>query len=148
MKRFVWLALVLVVACDSKKDKSDSTKDMVEEAEVDWARKQVPEIAKLLASDDPGAASSNCAVIKPDMPKVRKADKALADKLEKLCGHDRHMRSLTVFVEKAEAARKAAPDDKRLLECGSWDIYAKELPPDDAEVTKLKARYSAACPGK
>ena len=146
MKSFVWLALMLV-ACDSKKEKkSDDVKDMVEEASVDWARKQVPEIEKLLASDDPGAASSNCAVIEPDRPKIRKADKKLADQLAKLCGHDLHLRSLTVFVEKAEAARKANPDDKRLLECGSWNIYAKGLPADDADVTKLEARYDAACP--
>jgi hypothetical protein len=146
MKRFVWLA-VMLVACGSKEEKkSDDVKDMVDDASVDWARKQVPEIEKLLASSDPGAASSNCAVIKPDMAKVQKADKKLAAQLEKLCGHDLHLRSLTVFVEKAEAARKVAPDDKFLMECSSWDIYAKHVPADDAELPKLKARYDAACP--
>jgi hypothetical protein len=146
MKRLVWIAMVLV-ACDSKKEKrSDDVKDMVDDASVDWARKQVPEIEKLLASDDPGAASSNCAVIKPDMPKIVKADKALAAKLVKLCGHDYNLRSLTVFVERAEAARKAKPDDRFLLECGSWDIYAKGIAADDPDVVKLKARYDAACP--
>jgi hypothetical protein len=146
-----YLALVLVlVGCDSKEDKPADKIDMKElrdEAGVEFARKELANIDAALASTDPGRASSSCAVIKSDMPAIKKADAKLHDTLVQRCGKDLDMRSLTVFVEKAEAARKAAPDDKRLLECSSWDIYAKGVEPGPA-VDKLRERYVAACPGK
>jgi hypothetical protein len=149
----ILLALALLAACDSKeKPKDNSVEGMIDDANVDFARKEVPEIEKKLASPDPGSAAGSCAVVKPDLPKIRKADKKLADKIEKLCGHDFSIRSLTVFVEKAEAARAKDPNDKFLMECGSWDIYMKPViaasSGDDPAIAPLKERYAKACPGK
>jgi len=149
-----WLILLACVsACNSKKEqKTDDVKDMVNEASVDFARKELPEIDKKLASDDPGAASSSCAVIKPDMPAIRKADAKLADTIEKKCGHDLALRQLAVFVDKAEAARAKEPDSKFLSECSSWDIYMKPVTAAkadaDPEVATLHDRFAKACPGK
>jgi hypothetical protein len=142
--------VVALVGCGSKEEKAADKIDLQEikdEAGVEFARKELANIDEALASTDPGRASSSCAVIKGDMPAIKKADPKLHATLEQRCGKDRHMRSLVVFVEKAEAARKAAPDDPRLLECGSWDIYAKGVEPGP-EVDKLRERYAAACPKK
>lgn len=146
------LALVLLVGCGSKKEKSNDLPDMKDEASVDFARKQIPELDKMLASDDPGQASSTCAVIKPDMPAIEKADKALAAELVKRCNHDLAVRSLAVFVGRAEAERAKDPEAKFLGECSGWDIYMKPVKNAKAdgepEVTALRERFSKACPGK
>ena len=83
-------------------------------------------------------------MIKPDLPKIRKRDPKLADKLEQRCGKDLHLRSLTVFVEKTEKARAADPTG-RISECWSLDIYAKHVEPGP-ERTKLEQRHAAVCP--
>ena len=138
------VALALLVACSSEKDaprKSDKVEDMVAEASVDWARKQVPEIEKRLASADPGSASSPCAVIKPDMPKIRAADPELAKTLELRCGRDVAVRSMTIAVERAEKDR---------FDCSAIPIYEKSIAKANAgadpEVAKLRERVAAACP--
>lgn len=150
-----WLVLVALVACDSK-DQSSSDKvdirEIKDEVGVEFARKELANIDKALASDDPGAASSTCAVIKPDMAAIKKADPKLAATVEQRCGKDLALRSLTVFVEKAEAARKASPDDKFLMECSSFDIYMKPVVSAGAEgdpaVAALRERHATACPAK
>ncbi|MDQ3337989.1 MAG: hypothetical protein M4D80_22730 [Myxococcota bacterium] len=154
MKHLV-LALALVAGCDSKEKKSSDKIDLQEikdEAGVDFARKELANIDTALASTDPGRASSSCAVIKVDMPAIKKADAKLHATLEQRCGKDLALRSLTVFVEKAEAARKAAPDDKFLMECSSFDIYMKPVVSAGAEadpqVSALRERHAAACPKK
>jgi hypothetical protein len=149
----ILFALALLTACDSKdKAKSERIDDPVDDATVGFARKEVPEIEKKLASADPGSATGSCSVVGADLPKIRKYDKKLAETIEKLCGHDLSIRSLTVFVEKAEAARAKDPNDKFLLECGSWDIYMKPVlaakAGDDPAIAPLKERYTKACPGK
>lgn len=145
------VVVVFLIACDSKTEKQGGA-DMVEEASVEWARGQLPELDKQLASNDPGQASSTCAVIKPDMAKIKKADAKLADTLAKKCGPDLALRQLAVFVERAEAERAKDPDSKFLGECSSWSIYMKPViaagAEGDPEVGKLKERFSKACPGK
>ncbi|MGE0398749.1 MAG: hypothetical protein AB7T06_18725 [Kofleriaceae bacterium] len=147
------LFVVLLVACGSKKEeKSNDLGDMKEEASVEFARKQIPELDKMLASKDPGQASSTCAVIKPDMQAIEKADPKLAADLVKRCNHDLALRSLAVFVERAEEERAKDPDAKFLGECSGWNIYMKPVinaKADGApEVAALKERFSKACPGK
>lgn len=135
--------LALAAACGSSKDDAgggESFDDMKTSAEVDWARKQLPELDQQLASADPGKASSACAVIKPDMPKIRKADPKLAETLARRCGRDLAVRSLTVAVERAEADRG---------ECSMISVYEKMITEanagDDPEVAKLRERVAAAC---
>jgi hypothetical protein len=150
----ILFVLVLLAGCDSKqaKEKSHDLEDMKEEASVDWARKQLPELEADLASSDPGKASSACSVIKPDMKAIAKADPKLAETITLRCGHDLALRSLVVFVERAEAARTAAPDDKFLTECSGWSIYMKPVTAagadGDPQIAALKDRFGKACPGK
>lgn len=148
------LLIGFLVACGSKEEKSKSNdlEDMKDEASVDWAREQLAALDTQLASKDPGQASSTCAVIKPDMAKIQKADKKLADTLAKKCGPDLALRSLAVFVERAEEERAKDPDAKFLGECSGWNIYMKPVTASGAEgdpqVATLKERFSKACPGK
>jgi hypothetical protein len=151
-----WLVLLaLVAACDSKeKSSSDKIdiKEIKDEVGVEFARKELANIDTALASTDPGAASSTCAVIKPDMAAIQKADPKLAATIEQRCGKDLALRSLAVFVEKAEAARKADPEGKFIPECSSFDIYMKPVVRAGAEaapeVAQLRERHAAACPAK
>lgn len=149
--RMIVASLLVVAACskDKEADQAPSTQDMIDEASVDFARKQVAEIDKHLASDDPGAASSNCAVIKPDMPKIKKADPKLATTLEQRCGRDLALRSFTRYVEKIEAERAKDPTG-RVWECSSIESYAKTVraagAESDAEFTALLERHAKACP--
>lgn len=151
-----WLLLLTLIAgCDSKDKKSSDKIDINEikdEVGVEFARKELANIDKALASTDPGAASSTCAVIKPDMAAIKKADPKLAATVEQRCGKDLALRSLAVFVEKAEAARKADPEGKFIPECSSFDIYMKPVvtagAEGDPEVAKLRERHTAACPAK
>jgi hypothetical protein len=119
---------------------------------VEFARKELANIDTALASDDPGRASSSCAVIKPDFAAIKKADAKLAATLEQRCGKDLALRSLTVFVEKAEAARKAEPEARFVPECSSFDIYMKPVTAAGAEadplVATLRDRHAVACPKK
>ncbi len=143
----LFLGLATVAACSSKTDDkaagSNNVEDMKDEASVDWARQQLPELDAKLASSDPGAASSTCAVIKPDMPKIRKADAALADVLERKCGRDVAVRSMAVAVERIEKDPK---------ECYSISVYEKSVTKanasGDPEVAKLRERVAAVCPKK
>jgi hypothetical protein len=140
------IALVAGAACSSKDDTKISDGDfkaMEDEASVDWARSQLSALDAQLASSDPGSASSTCAVIKPDMRKIKKADPELAETLARKCGRDLAVRSLTVAVERAEKDRSA---------CRSISIYEKSITKAgaeaDPEVAKLRARVAAACAAK
>jgi len=148
MKWMMAFAFVSLTACgSSKEDKAkgsgESLEDMKDEASVDWARKQIGELDTKLASSDPGSASSTCAVIKPDMAKIKKADAKLAETLERRCGRDLAVRSMTVAVERAE---------KDTFECSSISVYEKMISKagaeSDPEVTKLRERVATACAKK
>lgn len=149
--RILVASLLVVAACskDREADGAPSTREMIDEASVDFARKQVPEIDKHLASEDPGAASSNCAVIKPDLPAIQKADPKLAATIERRCGRDLAVRSFARYVEKIEAERAKDPAAK-VWECSSIESYAKPVraagAESDAEYTALLERHAKACP--
>ena len=149
MKR--WLLVVALVGCKEKATPDNlDIEDVKDDAAVEWARKELANIETQLQSDDPGRASSGCAVIKPDMAKIKQRDPKLAAKLAQRCGKDLALRSLTVMVEKAEKARAANPEDRMLLECRSFDIYMEPITAAGAEsdpsVAKLRDRHTAACP--
>ena len=151
--------IALSGACNSGKEEASGEegeefdmKATVDEAGVEFARKQLADLDKRLASDDPGSASSICSVIATDMPAIEKADSKLAATLKRRCGRDVAVRSLEKFVKEAEAARAASPDDKFLMECSSFSIYMKPVKAagadQDPEVAKLHGRFAKACPGK
>jgi hypothetical protein len=152
MKHIVMaFGFVALVACGEKKEDKPSDKidikEIKDEAGVDFAKQNLAEIDTKLASADPGAASSICAVIKPDMPAIKKADAKLAAQVEKQCGHDLAVRSLTVFVERVEAE---TANGGRTLQCSSLDIYLKTVvaakAENEPEVVALKERFAKACP--
>ena len=75
---------------------------------------------------------------------------ALAAELTQLCTADVPLAIVRVGVEKAEAARKAKPDDKALSECFSADVASGT---DELETAgkldlakDLLARFKAVCP--
>jgi hypothetical protein len=140
-RRLCAIALVVAGACSSKTDEQPARRlDPVDEASVEYARKALPDLDQRLASSDPGSASSVCAVIKPDLPKIAQADPKLAETLERKCGRDVAVRSLEVAVERAEKDRS---------ECSMIPIYEKTITSAgaeaDPEVGKLRERVSAAC---
>lgn len=146
------IALALLTACSKDKAEEQKPMNVVDEANLDFARKELPEIDKKLASDDPGAASSSCAVIEPDLASIRKADKKLAETIERRCGRDLAIRSLAVFVGRVEAERAKEGPDGRISGCSSLDIYMKSVRAagveGDPEVTALVERHAKACPKK
>jgi hypothetical protein len=150
----VMLAIVMLAiigaGCENKTEKLDIN-EIKDEVGVDFARKNLAEIDAKLASTDPGAASSICAVIKPDLPAIQKADKKLAADVEKRCGRDLAVRSFAVYVEAIEAEHSRDPG-KRSWECSSLDIYWKPVitakADADPEALALKARHGKTCPPK
>ena len=150
--RILLASLVVLVACSKDKEakSDDPLAGVEEEAAVEFARKQLPDIDAKLASSDPGAVSGACSVLKADLPKIRTADKKLAETIEQRCGKDYQIRSFTVYVEKLEAER--ATDPTGSLRCSSLDIYykgVKEIGADsDPTVVKMMERYNTVCPKK
>ncbi len=145
MKWMFALALVSLAACSKKEDKEPpkASMDLKTEAAIDWAREQVAGIDTRLASKDPGSASSPCAVIEPDMAAIKKHDPKLAETLERRCGRDLAVRSMTVAVERAEADAS---------ECSSISVYEKMIAAANADadpdVLKLRERVAVACAKK
>ncbi len=147
-----WMLLVALTACSSSKsDKPKAQLSVQAESALDFAREQLPALDKALASSDPGAGSSICAMLKADSKYLREADPALAETAEKRCGHDLAIRSLTVGAERAEAARKAQPTG-HIFECSSRNSYEKMITAAGAEgdpaLPAVRERWAAACPAR
>jgi len=153
MRHISVLVLVLVVlGCGKKKDE-----DSGEKAATDFvaksATKDLEELKKAIASPSPGDGKYNCAHM-ANIDTLEKAaeHKALAAELRQLCTKDLYLAMIKVEVEKAEAARKAKPDEAMLSECYNANYnFAKD------EMTKAKTvdlakdlitRFEAACPPK
>lgn len=142
------LVFVALLGCGKKQDEGEKAAgDYVAKS----AKGDLEELKKAIASPDPGSGKFKCAHM-ANIDTLEKADKALADELRQLCTKDLYLAMIKVEVEKAEAARKAKPDEAVLSECynASYD-YAKD------EMTKAKtvdlakeliARFEAACPPK
>jgi len=80
--------------------------------------------------------------------------KQIAAELDKLCGFDTPLASVTAATDKAETARKADPDKAVLSECYSADFktgmekLAERGHGSKPEVTALQGRWDKACPPK
>jgi hypothetical protein len=142
----VVLCVLGAAACGDKKEK-DPAADFVAESTA----KDVAELKAAIASPDPGSAKFNCAhMANIETLESAAEHKALAAELRTLCTKDLHVAMIKVAVEKAEAARKAKPDEEMLSECFSVDY---ELAKDELTEHKtldaakdLVARFQAACP--
>jgi hypothetical protein len=123
-----------------------------DDAKLSFAREQLAELDKRLASDDPGSASSICSVIKGDIPAIAKSDAKLAETLTTKCGRDLAVRGLERFVERAEAVHAKDPKDTFGKECSSFSIFMKPVDSagaaSDPKVAELKTRFDAVCPPK
>ena len=85
-----------------------------------------------------------------NIDKLEKDHKALADELRQLCTKDLYLAMMKVEVEKAEAARKAKPDEPLLSECYNANFELAKGEMADAKTIDLAkdliARFEAACP--
>lgn len=115
------------------------------------AQEDVAKLKAAIATPTPGDAKYSCAQM-ANIDTLEKANKAVADELRQLCTKDLYLAMIKVEVEKAEAARKAKPDEQMLSECyNAMYDYAK----DEMSTAKtldtakdLIARFEAVCPPK
>jgi hypothetical protein len=147
------IACVLLLGCGGKKEERHRDKiDMDEiqtESAVEWAQKQLPELDAKLASTDPGAASSICAVLKPDMKRIEKADPDLFKTVTTRCTHDLPLRELAVAIDKAQAARAADTSPSGFIpECSrvTVDIAGLDKQGLATEAAALVTRGRTVCP--
>jgi hypothetical protein len=144
------ICLVAAVACG----KSNTGKEDGEEAARDYVvgsvKDDLPKIKAALASAKPDDATFKCGHM-ANLQTLEKADAALAAEFKRLCTHDLQLDIMKVEVDKAEAARKAKPDEKVLSECfnANFELAGKELQQygtGDDTSKALAARFAAACP--
>lgn len=147
----ILLAAVLLVACGKSKQ------DQAETAKNDFIVKSVSgdleKVHAALKAGKPDDGQFKCAGALAGMPDLKASgDHAeLVKDLDDTCNHDIHLAFLKQAAEKAEAARKAKPDEKVLSECYSAehdmaiDSLKKAKREDDA-AKELEARFAAACP--
>ncbi len=113
------------------------------------ARTDLEELKQAVASPDPGKGKFNCAHM-ANIERLEKADKALAAEFRQMCTKDLYLAMIKVEVEKAEAARKAKPDEGMLSECynANYEFAKNEMTEaKTVDVAKdLIARFDAACP--
>jgi len=148
MRIITALLLVATLGCGNKKDEGEkAAEDFVAKS----ARGDLEELKKAIASPAPGDGKYKCAHM-ANIDTLEKADKALAAEFKQLCTKDLYLAMMKVEVEKAEAARKAKPDEQVLSECynASFD-YAKSEMTEAKTIDAAKdyiARFEAACPPK
>ncbi len=141
---------VLVLGCgkSQKDEKMPSLAEMKAEAAVEWAHKQLPDLDQRLASTDPGAASSICSVIKPDLASIEKADADLAAQIKQRCFHDLRVRELAVAIDKAEIEQKTP--SSVMFGCSrvasDLQALAKDKLDTDPAVVALAPRIATVCP--
>lgn len=146
----MWLVVALgVAACGKSAEKEGEA--AAGEFIAKSARTDLAELKTAIASADPGAGKYKCAHM-ANFDMLEKADKALATELKQLCTKDLYLAMMKVEVEKAEAARKAKPDETVLTECYSANFeFAKNEMTEAKTVDLAKdliARFDAACPPK
>lgn len=139
------LVLLTIAGCGSAKAEEDD-KFLVEQV-----TKELSEIkTKLAAGEDP---KYSCIAAEAYAENITQKP-ALTTELAKVCGFDVPLAALEGAVEKAEAARKAKPDEDPLFECYSAErsLALEELGKrhldGDRRVKDLATRWDAACPPK
>lgn len=145
--RIVPLVVVALFAC-SKDPQAEVDKEVASFL-ADGVKTDLLELKQAIASPDPGSGKYKCAHM-ANIAKLEKGHKALADELRQLCTKDLYLAMIKLEVEKAEAARKAKPDEKVLSECYNANYaFAKEGMTEAKTVDLAKdliARFEAACP--
>jgi hypothetical protein len=142
------LAIALVACGKSENDEGKA-------AATDYVAKSVKDdivaLKAAIASPNPGDGKYKCAhMANIDTLEAAAEHKAMAAELRQLCTKDLYLAMMKVEVEKAEAARKAKPDEKMLGECYNANFeFAKKEMTDAKTVDAAKdliARFDAACP--
>jgi len=149
------LVMTLAAACGKGKSGNDKAAGAAEEDPAaqfvrNGAKEDLAALKTAMAGPKPDSAIFKCAQM-ANIDTLKKADAAVAAELTKVCNHDLHVAIMKVEVEKAEAARKAQPDEKTLSECfdATYEMAVSELAKAgtaDDESRALEARFAAACP--
>ena len=146
MRIELWLVVALAACGKSAEEQGEAS---AAEFIAKSAREDLVELKAAIASPDPGKGKYECANM-ANIATLEKADKALAAEFRQLCTKDLYLAMIKVEVEKAEAARKAKPDETVLTECYSANFeYAKGEMTEHKTVDLAKdliARFAAACP--
>jgi DNA primase len=146
------IAALLLASCGKAKppDEDNAGTDFV--AEI--AQKDLPLVKAGIAAGKPGDVIFKCAGMSgvADLRKVERYQ-ALAKDLTETCEHDLPLARMKVATEKAEAARKAKPDEKVLSECFSAELQGglddlRSAKREDGVSKALLARFQAACPNQ
>jgi hypothetical protein len=151
--RTVLIALLVAGfgGCGKSKPEADNAgTDFIAES----TQKDLPLVKAGIAAGKPGDVIFDCSGL-AGIENLRKVERYqdLAKDLDQTCNHDLPLARVKVATEKAEAARKAKPDEKILSECysaeyrGGLDDLRKAKREDDASKA-LQARFHAACPNE
>ncbi len=146
---------LVVLGCGTSKD--DAGGGGADKAATDYvtesAKEDVAKLKAALTSPNPGDAKYSCAqMANIDALEKVPGNKALAAELRQLCTKDLYLAMIKVEVEKAEAARKAKPDEQMLSECyNATYSYAKDEMTTAKTLDSAKdllARFDVVCPPK
>jgi hypothetical protein len=149
MRIDVWLVVALGMSACGKSPEEQGEK-AAGELFAKSAREDLVKLEQAIASPDPGKGKYECAGNMANIARLEKVDKALADDVRQLCTKDLYLAMIKVEVEKAEAARKAKPDDLLANECFSaYYEFAKDRMTEYKTIDLAKdliARFEKACP--
>lgn len=150
-KLFVIALASFAFGCSDKSAKEAEEEDPALSYVADGAKEGVAKIKAAIAAGTPDAAFFSCAhTANIDLLRASKPHQSLAAELVQLCESDLPLAVIAKGVEKAEAARKAKPDEKVLSEC-----YQGEMTTALDQMKKAKtegkakdalARFAVACP--
>lgn len=151
----VWVLILGLAALGCGKGKEEAGGGGGDQAATDYvtnsAKEDVAKLKAAITTPTPGDAKYSCAQM-ANIDTLEKANKAVAAELRQLCTKDLYLAMIKVEVEKAEAARKAKPDEQMLSECfnASYSYAVDEMTTaktiDSAK--DLITRFDAVCPPK
>ncbi len=152
MRNLLVIAVVLFAfGCKDKSAKEAEDEDPALSYVADGAKEGVAKIKAAIAAGTPDDAFFSCAhTANLDVLQKSKPHQALAAELQQLCDSDLPLAVITKGVEKAEAARKAKPDEKVLSECyqGEMATALEQMrkAKTEAKAKDALARFTVACP--
>lgn len=146
-----FVALVLAWGCKDKSAKDAESEDPALSFVAKGTTEAIAKIKAAIAAGTPDDAYFSCAqTANVDTLKASKPHQALAAEITQLCETDLPLAIITKGVEKAEAARKAKPDEKVLSECyqGEMSTALDQMrkAKTDAKAKDVLARFAVACP--
>lgn len=153
MRNLLVIAIALFASgCGQDKSAKEAEKDDPALSFVANGTKEgIGKIKAAIAAGTPDDAMFSCAhMANLDTLKASNAHKALAAELEQLCNADLPLAVITKAVEKAEAARKAKPDEKVLSECYSAELTVAldqmKKVNTQANAKDALTRFAVVCP--